>query len=283
MRTSTILIALLLGVCVLIAQSTAAGKTPLSPDRRLPMLVSTSWMAEHLTDSSVIIIHVAQNRREYKNGHIPGARFLWSQALTYTNPDLTVELPSLIQADSTLSNLGISDSLSIVLYFAESNVTPTARVYLTLDHLGLADRVSLLDGGLDAWKRSGHTVSTEPVMTPREKCALHPKEVTVDWQWVRDNLDNSKVSIVDARAVQFFGGNGGGMPRPGHIPNAVNIPFASVVDSANGFKDVASLTKIFETVGIRPGDTVVSYCHIGQQASLIYFVARYLGLRCTPV
>ena len=67
------------------------------------------------------------------------------------------------------------------------------------------------------------------------------------------------------------------MPRPGHIPNAVSIPFSSLLDSTNRLKDPVSLKHIFQQAGVKDGSRVISYCHIGQQASLVYFAARYLG------
>ena len=67
------------------------------------------------------------------------------------------------------------------------------------------------------------------------------------------------------------------MPRGGHIPGARNIPFDSVVEDSNKFKSVETLRQLFTTAGVKPGDSVTTYCHIGQQASLLYFVARYLG------
>ena len=68
------------------------------------------------------------------------------------------------------------------------------------------------------------------------------------------------------------------MPRAGHIPSANNIPFSSLVeDSTNKFKSVEAFRALFTGAGVRPGDSVATYCHIGQQASLLYFVARYLG------
>jgi thiosulfate/3-mercaptopyruvate sulfurtransferase len=50
-----------------------------------------------------------------------------------------------------------------------------------------------------------------------------------------------------------------------------------VVEESNKFKSVATLRQLFNAAGVQKGDSVTTYCHIGQQASLLYFVARYLG------
>jgi len=63
----------------------------------------------------------------------------------------------------------------------------------------------------------------------------------------------------------------------GHIPSAVNIPFSTLADAANKLKDSAMLKSLLSDAGIKQGDQIVSYCHIGQQATLVYFVAKYLG------
>jgi len=245
---------------------------------RQSMVVSTAWLQEHLNDPSLVILHVGTNRREYRDGHIQGARFLWTQSLAYSDPDLTLELPSKAQADSVLKKLGISEKSHIVLCFDGSNVTPTTRVFFSLDYLGLGDRASLLDGGLDAWKAEGHPIVTETPAVAEGSFVPAPKEnLVVTCDWLKDNLNNPGISIIDARAAQFYSGNGGGMPRPGHIPNTVSIPFSSLLDSTNRLKDPAALRRIFQQGGVKEGNRVISYCHIGQQATLVYFVAKYLG------
>ena len=270
---------LLLGLIIAAPSFVQANALPDGQEPKRPaMLVSTAWLQDHLNDPGMILFHVAGNRREYKEGHIPGARFLWTQALAYSDPDLTLELPSLTQADSVLNKLGVTDGVRIVLYFDNGNVSPTTRVFFTFDYLGLGDRVCLLDGGLDAWKAEGRPVTTEIPQVKPGSCSPHVDHgVVVGSDWVRDNLKNQAVTIVDARAPQFYEGKSGGMPRAGHIPGAVNIPFNSLVDSTNKLKDPATLRKIFEQAGVKPGSRIVSYCHIGQQATVVYFVARYLG------
>ena len=108
----------------------------------------------------------------------------------------------------------------------------------------------------------------------------HPNaKLVVDYAWVSSNLSKPGVAILDARAAKFYTGEDAGqMPRAGHIPHAKSIPFSTLVeDSNNKFKSADALRALFAGAGVKQSDSVATYCHIGQQASLLYFVARYLG------
>lgn len=242
------------------------------------MLVSTSWLAEHLGDRTVVVINVGP-RASYDAGHIPGARFLDMSSIAASGQPLTLELPPVEKLKSSFEELGVSDNSRIVICFLANYVSPATRVFFTLDYLGLGKQTSLLDGGFEAWRAERRTVTTDAPAIEPGRITPHPRpELVVDAAWVAANLNKPKVAIVDARAPEFYtGASAGRMPRAGHIPSAVNVPFSSLADDANKLKDSATLKKLFEEAGIKPGREVVSYCHIGQQASLIYFVAKYLG------
>lgn len=242
------------------------------------MLVSTGWLAEHLNDRSVVIINIGP-RASYDAGHIPGARFLEMSSIAASGQPLTLELPPVERLKSSFEELGVSDNSRIVICFLANYVTPATRVFFTLDYLGLGKQTALLDGGFEAWRGEGKTITTDAPAIKRGTITPHPRpELVVDAAWVSANLNKPKVAIVDARAPEFYtGASAGRMPRGGHIPSAVNVPFSSLADEANKLKDSATLKKLFEEAGIKPGKEVVSYCHIGQQATLIYFVAKYLG------
>jgi thiosulfate/3-mercaptopyruvate sulfurtransferase len=242
------------------------------------MLVSTAWLAEHLSDRSIVIINIGP-RASYDTGHIPGARFLEMSSIAASGQPLTLELPPVEKLKTSFEELGVSDNSRIVICFLANYVTPATRVYFTLDYLGLGKQTSLLDGGFEAWHSEGKTITTDAPAIKRGTITPHARpELVVDAAWVSANLNKPKVAIVDARAPEFYtGASAGRMPRAGHIPSAVNIPFSSLADDANKLKDSATLKKIFADAGITSGKEVVSYCHIGQQASLIYFVAKYLG------
>jgi thiosulfate/3-mercaptopyruvate sulfurtransferase len=250
------------------------------PRVRESMIVSTEWLSKHLKDNSLVLLQVGE-KEEYVAGHIPGAQFIaLADISTPRGQGLALELPPVPQLKATLEKLGVSNSSRIVIYFSKDWVSPTARVYLTLDYLGLGDRTSILDGGLPAWRAEGRPVTADTVEAKPGKFVPRPNnQLVVDAAWVSTNLNKSGVKILDARAPQFYSGaEVGRMPRGGHIPSAKNIPFSSLVeDSTNKFKSAAALRQLFDTAEVKPSDSVATYCHIGQQASLLYFAARYLG------
>src|SRR5437762_9945566 len=250
------------------------------PKVKSSLIVSTEWLAQHLKDDELVLLQAGE-KSEYETAHIPGAQFIQlADISTPRGQGLILELPSPAQLKTTFERLGVTDRSRIVVYFSKDWVTPTARVFMTLDYLGFGDRTSILDGGLPAWQAAGKLVTAEMKaprpgnFTPRPDTKL-----VVDAAWVSANLKKPGVAILDARATKFYtGAEAGQMPRAGHIPSAKSIPFSSLVDeSTNKFKSVESLRDLFNTAGVKPADSVATYCHIGQQASLLYFVARYLG------
>jgi thiosulfate/3-mercaptopyruvate sulfurtransferase len=247
---------------------------------RTSMIVSTEWLAKHLNDKSLVLLQVG-DRKEYDAAHIPGAQFIQTSDIsTPRGQGLILELPPLEQLKATFEKLGISNNSRIIVYFSKDWVTPTSRVYFTLDYLGLGDLTSILDGGLPAWVAEKRPVATEIIAPKPGKFTPRPNpKLVVDAAWVKANLSKSAVAILDARDAKFYtGAEIGMMPRAGHIPGAKNIPFGSLVyEQNNKFKSPEALRELFTNAGVKQNDSVATYCHIGQQASLLYFVARYLG------
>ncbi len=260
--------------------SSAFAAAPANSEVRQSMIVTTDWLAKHLSDDSLVLLQVGE-RKDYDAEHIPGAQFIQlSDISTPRGQGLILELPSVDQLKATFEKLGVTDKSRVIVYFGKDWVTPTARVFMTLDYLGLGDRTSILDGGLPVWRAEGKPVTAElREPKPGHFTPAPNGRLVVDAAWVKANLNKSGVAILDARAAKFYtGAEAGQMPRAGRIPGARNIPFSSLVDeSTNKFKNVESLRQLFNTAGVKPADSVATYCHIGQQASLLYFVARYLG------
>lgn len=244
-------------------------------------IVSTQWLSEHLNDPTVVVLHLAGMRRDYTTGHIPGARFLWFNDVAPSNPDLNTELPSVDQLKTLFESLGVSDNSRVIVY--GQTITPlVARVYMTLDYLGAGDRAAVLDGGLKAWKAGGRPISTETPKVARGKFTPHVHaDAVVNADFVKANIDKPGLRILDARTPNFYTGEGGGGPRPGHVTSAQNIPYTTLTDSAGRLLDRSVISGMFTAAGVQPTDRVVTYCHVGQQASLLYLAAKYVGLKAS--
>jgi thiosulfate/3-mercaptopyruvate sulfurtransferase len=254
---------------------------PAAAQTAVPLLVEVDWLAEHLDDRDLVLLHVGE-AGEYNAQHIPGARVISEADVTKPHDmargDLMLELPDVATLRSMFAARGISDNSRIVVYFGPAAaVQSTTRIVLTLDYLGLGDRTSLLNGGLAAWVRAGKPVTKEAArVTPGVLTARPTKPVVVDAEFVKSVVSRPNHKLVDARAPVFYSGVSPTFEKSGHIPGAINIPFTDVTDPERKI-DRARLAEVFARAGVRPGDTVVAYCHIGQQATAVVFAARLLG------
>jgi thiosulfate/3-mercaptopyruvate sulfurtransferase len=244
------------------------------------ILVTSAWLSERMKRPGLVIFEIG-DKKDYDAGHIPGAQFIGGRDVAAPRVEgaLSLELPEISRLDSVLEARGISDDSYVVLYFGTDWVTPTTRVFLTLEYAGLRGRVSMLDGGLPAWRAENRPVTTEIPVVTKGSFTLHPRDdVVVDAVWVSQHLADPKVAVIDARDAGFYNDSlDNEMPRGGHIAGARSIPFGTVVVEDNHLKSLAELRALFTAAGAEPGDTVVSYCHIGQQGTLVFFAARLLG------
>jgi len=259
------------------------GAAPTSAE--LALTVSPAWLAAHLRDPDLVVLHIGPPE-SYGKGHIAGARQVAFADLAVSAPDpsgLSLELPPADQLRQGLERLGISNRSKIVVYFTDDLVSAATRVVWTLDVAGLGARTALLDGGLVAWVGDGHPVTAVvPPARPGKLTGFAIRPITVDAAAVVAGLSKPGVAVVDARNPEFYDGSKtGGMAdhrhKPGHIAGALSLPFDSVFDDHNKLRSPDELRARFASAGVAPGDTVIGYCHIGQQATAMLFAARSLG------
>lgn len=274
MRSLIVLVVLCFVMVAGLAPAASAGE-------RDGMIVSVDWLAKHLKDPNLVLLHVGA-KEGYDAAHIPGARYIATSDVSLPRKEgaLVLELPPADALKEAFERLGVSDDSRIVVYFGDDWVTPTARIFFTLDYIGLGDRTSMLDGGMREWRAHDHPVTADVPEVKRGHLTPKPRpDLVVDAAWVKAHLNQPGVAIVDARDSEFYTGasSGNGM-RAGHIPSAKSIPFSTlVVDPQLTFVDAKTMRQRFAEAGVAPNAKVVPYCHIGQQASLVYFAARYLG------
>jgi thiosulfate/3-mercaptopyruvate sulfurtransferase len=254
---------------------------------RSEMIVSTAWLAGHLNDPKVVVLHVARERSHYDGGHIPGARFVGWGEITATRDGVPNELAPVADLQKLFERLGIGDDARIVLYGDNSGLS-AARAYFTLDYLGHGVRAALLDGGPEKWKAERRAISTDLVetktarFTPRVRAsAVTNLDVVRDLSWTAVNVISPSAVLIDARPVDEYTGAkpGDGVPRAGHIPGAANVFWMkNVVSKENpALRSPAELRRLYEEAGAAKGRTVVAYCRTGGQASHAYFTLKYLG------
>lgn len=250
---------------------------------RTDILVSPQWLAQRLGDANLVLLQIG-DRAEYDRAHIPGARYVDLRDIGGTDPvtKLSLELPPDDSIRARLVRLGVSDNSRIVVYYASDRVTQTTRVVLTLDYAGFGARTSMLDGGMPAWIRGGNAISAAPSsQTIGVLSALRTKPVVVTGEFVRANVGKAGVVVVDARTSNYYDGTTEGGPadarKKGHIKGALTVPFSSLFTEANELRSPAELLTIFKAAGVKPGDRIIGYCHIGQQATAMLFAARTLG------
>jgi thiosulfate/3-mercaptopyruvate sulfurtransferase len=259
-------------LAVVASGMTQAAAAPASP------LVSATWLADHLHDADLVILAADDG---YGTGHIPGARQVALSNLSVERDGLRLEMPSSEDLRQRLAALGISDRSRIVVYYG--SVTVATRIMFTLDYAGFGGVSFLLDGGVAAWTRSGHPVTTDvPPARTGTLGALSLKPIVVDAAFVLAHLKAPHFAVVDARAAAFYDGSQAGGPasqpqRPGHIQSALSVPFTSVVDDHQAFRTADDLATIFAKAGVKPDDTIIGYCHIGQQATAMLLAARSIG------
>ena len=265
---------------VLACAGIAAAATCGGHGTRESLLVSTGWLADHLKDPKLVILAVG-DKGEYDTAHIPGSVFVdYMETHAMKSPaGLTLEMLPLAEEVEVFQKIGISNDSRVVLYPLKDWNAQTARIYVTLDSMGLGANASVMNGGLPAWQREGRPVTpAAPKVTRGKIVPCAQGDVVADLEYVRTHMKTAGTAIVDARLAEYY--TGATIPkgrRAGHIPGASNIAFNSLVDGDGKLLALEALQAKFKDAGIKPGDRVVSYCHIGQQASEVYFVARYLG------
>lgn len=247
-------------------------------------VVSAAWLKAHISDPDLVLLHVG-DKGQYDSEHLPGARYVSLKDIStvHTSTNLMLEMPDANDLRDRLEALGISDNSHVVVYFGKDYVSPSTRIIYTLDYAGLGSHASLLDGGMPAWKKNGGETTTDVPKAKRGSlAALKIRPIVVDADFVRAHLNTKGFAIVDGRDAVYYDGVDSGdsmgeKHKPGHLPGAKSIPYTSITDDDLLLKSRAQLEELFTKAGVKPDDTVIGYCHIGQQTTAMLFAARLLG------
>jgi thiosulfate/3-mercaptopyruvate sulfurtransferase len=246
-------------------------------------LVSTDWVAVHMTDPGVRMLEVDVDTTAYDRGHLPGAVGInWT---TQLGDPIRRDIPSRAAWEQLMGRSGASRDTHLIFYGDNNNWFAAfgywvARIY---GHT----RASLMNGGRKKWELEGRElVSVVPVVSATTYRGADP-----DFSrraYLKEVLGVVKggsqaTALVDVRSPAEFAGEIIAPPglqetaqRCGHIPGAANIPWAQAVNDDGTFKTPAQLRALYHAKGITPDKPVIAYCRIGERSSHTWFVLTEL-------
>ncbi len=247
------------------------------------VLVSTDWALQHLQDKDKRFVEVDVDTTQYEAGHLPGAvAFNWQSQL---QDPVSRDIISKENFEKLASEAGITPQTTVVLY-GDNNNWFAAYAFWLFKYYGHQD-VRLIDGGRKKLLAEGRQLSTDKPTygkTSYKVSQIHP-ELRADRDYIRQRLDKvgGAFALVDVRSPAEFVGDVIAPPgmtetaqRPGHIPGAANVPWATAVAEDGTFKPVEELRKIYTGKGASGDKEIVAYCRIGERSSHTWFALKYL-------
>lgn len=247
------------------------------------VLVSTDWVEKHKNDKNTRIIEVDVDTSAYDEGHIEGAAGLNWQ--TQLNDQVRRDILTKTQFEKLASDLGITQDHTLVFYGDNNNWFAAYALWQFRYYQHPEVRLKIMNGGRRKWISEGRALVSEKPSFPKTSYeARFPDDnVRANKDLILQNLNNGNINLVDVRSPAEFSGEviaPAGMSetaqRGGHIPGAVDIPWASAVNEDGTFKSYDELKKIYEGAGVKPQKETIAYCRIGERSSHTWFVLKYL-------
>ena len=250
-------------------------------------LVSTDWLAAHLKDPDLRVLDASwylpdagrDAKAEYRDAHIPGARFFDIDEIADLRSNLPHMAPPPEKFIARLRAMGVGDGHQVVVYDS-TGIFSAARVWWTFRLMGKTD-VAVLDGGFPKWQAEGREIEDmPPVIRDRHMTVSRQNQLVKDVTQVAHAAKLGEAEILDARAAARFRGEAP-EPRPGlrsgHIPGAKNIPFAEVLNPDGTMKPPAALKAVFEAAGVDLKKPAITTCGSGVSAAILSLALERIG------
>jgi thiosulfate/3-mercaptopyruvate sulfurtransferase len=257
---------------------TAAGFGEFAHPERL---VSTAWLADHLQDESIVVVESDEDVLLYESGHIPGSvKVDWHTDL---NDPVTRDYVDGAAFARLLGGLGIARDTTVVIYGDKSNwwAAYALWVFTLFGH----EDVRLLDGGRAKWIAEDRPITRDRTERTPVEYPVVERDDTVVRAFREDVLAHFGSPLVDVRSPLEYSGERTTAPeypeesalRGGHIPTAVNIPWAKAAAENGTFRSRAELEAIYrDGAGLAADADVIAYCRIGERSSHTWFVLTHL-------
>jgi thiosulfate/3-mercaptopyruvate sulfurtransferase len=234
-------------------------------------LVTAKWVEKNAGNSGVLILD-ASPAPMYAAGHIPGAISVDLMSWYGVRDVPAADMEKLFQS------WGVSAGKKIVMYDQGGTFLAT-RLFYALYYYGFPARdLLVLDGGLAKWQAEGLPVTKEPAPAP-PKGAFIIRKVN---EGVRARLpevlaasgDPAGHALVEGLGPEWHFGQVVAFDRGGHIPQGILAPSADFFNADKTFKSPEEISRMVKYLGIRPEQTIYSYCGGGVAASVPFFALK---------
>ncbi|KUG19122.1 MAG: sulfurtransferase [Methanomicrobiaceae archaeon] len=266
-----------------VGRITEARECPYPPGDGKVKLITTEWLEDHLRDRDMTIIDTQPNVHDYLMEHIPGAVYLNEGVLRAPAKGMPTSYAPIEALQQIFRRVGLLPDHPVVVYTGKGAVKgwgdglgQTMMAY-SLAKFG-HDTVYLLDGGLDKWKQEGRPLSQEfPDISPSGFTVDLRGEYAIGYDEFRDVKDREDVILLDARPPHLYEG-WGAWRKPGHIPGAINLPWADLMHADNPayFKTDDELISILEEHNIDRNKTIICSCGTGREATNEFILFKWL-------
>ncbi len=252
------------------------------------LFVTTDWLTEHQHDEQLQILDARmlppgqeQTRNitdEYLAGHLPGAPFFDIEALSDHSSPFPHMMPRPEAFAVAMRELGVNSDKHLVVY-DEGNLFSAPRAWWMLKHFGVS-QVSILAGGLQAWKAAGLPTDSGYPSLSEGIFDVYPQPGQI--KRLNDVLlvsHEGGAQIIDARSAPRFNAEVD-EPRPGlkrgHIPGSLNVPWNTLVSEGRLLGD-EQLREVFRAAGVDISQPVIASCGSGVTAVVILAALAQLG------
>lgn len=244
----------------------------------LTLFTGPDDVAQAMRGGNVQVVAVDHDD-DFARAHVPGALLVRKADITTTSGDVGGLLPTSRQLAAQLASAGLRRDRHIVAY-DQSGGDKAARLLYTLDVLG-HHSFSLLDGGLAAWRTSGHALADGPPPTTPGDFAAQPinESLVADRHWLKAHLDDDAMQILDVRSRAEFTGEEIRSARGGHVPGATHLDWQQLKDDNDQLRCPEALRQLLTDRGIDPTREIVTYCHSHMRSSYAYLVLKALGFK----
>ncbi|QWF80900.1 sulfurtransferase [Amycolatopsis sp. CA-230715] len=247
---------------------------------REDVLVTTQWAEDNLDTPGVVFAEVDEDTTAYDGGHIRGAVKLdWRTDL---QDPVRRDFVDKASFEKLLSEKGISNGDRVILYGGNNNWF-AAYAYWYFKLYG-HENIQLLDGGRKKWELDGRELNTDEVK--REATDYKAKEPDTSIRAFRDEVVQAigAKNFVDVRSPDEFSGKllaPAHLPQeqsqvPGHIPGALNVPWAKVANEDGTFKTEDEIKELYAEAGLDEAKPTIAYCRIGERSSIAWFALHEL-------